>query len=213
MYTNKYNNRIQSQQKEHKSKSIYEKNSQWSNNLKKKKENEIKKKLNKEDIRILNEHRKNMNYFISLYNFQKFSKDLEIIIGIATRAIEILNLVDNIYKINIAKEIQKRKRYNILNIKIKDLYKNNYPFVVNELLQIIYEFYFKEKNMDFASIKLQEIIQASPNVININSANAIEGNFILKFCNHFQMDDIDRIKYIKEAIEKINLYLLSVKIE
>ena len=48
LYTNKYNNRIQSQQKEHKSKSIYEKNSQWSNNLKKKKENELKKKLNKE---------------------------------------------------------------------------------------------------------------------------------------------------------------------
>ena len=67
--------------------------------------NEIKKKLNKEDIRILNEHKKNMNYFISLYNFEKFSKDLEIIMGMAKRAIEILNLIDNIYKINIAKEI------------------------------------------------------------------------------------------------------------
>ena len=175
--------------------------------------NEIKKKLNKEDIRILNEHKKNMNYFISLYNFEKFSKDLEIIMGMSKRAIEILNLIDNIYKINIAKEIQKRKRYNMLNIKMKDLYKNNYPFIVNELLQIIYEFYFKEKNMDFASIKLQEIIQASPNVIDINSANAIEGNFILKFCNHYQMDDIDKIKYIKEAVEKIKLNLFSVKIE
>ena len=175
--------------------------------------NEIKKKLNKEDIRILNEHRKNMNYFISLYNFEKFSKDLDIIRGISTRALEILNLINNIYGINIAKEIQKRKRYNILNIKMKDLYKNNYPFIVNELLQIIYEFYFKEKNMEFATIKLQEIIQQSPNIININAANAIEGNFLLKFCNHYQMDDIDKIKYIKEAIEKINLNLFSVNIE
>ena len=48
LYTNKYNNRIQSQKKDHKNKSVYEKNSQWSNNLKKKKENELKKKLNKE---------------------------------------------------------------------------------------------------------------------------------------------------------------------
>ena len=95
---------------------------------------------------------------------------MEIILGIASRAIEILNLIDNIYKINITKEIQKRKNYNILNIKIKDLYKNNYPFIVNELLQIIYEFYFKEKNMEFATIKLQEIIQQSPDVINMNSA-------------------------------------------
>ena len=175
--------------------------------------NEIKKKLNKEDIRILNEHRRNMNYFISIYNFEKFSNDLDIVIGIASRGIEILNLIDNIYKINIAKEIKKRKRFNILNIKMKDLYKNNYPFIINEILQIIYEFYFKEKNMEFATIKLQEIIQQSPNVININSANAIEGNFILKFCNHYQMDDIDKIKYIKEAIEKINLNLISVNIE
>ena len=80
-------------------------------------------------------------------------------------------------------------------------------------MQIIYEFYFKEKNMEFATIKLQEIIQQSPDVININSANAIEGNFILKFCNHYQMDDIDKIKYIKEGLEKINFDLLSVKIE
>ena len=80
-------------------------------------------------------------------------------------------------------------------------------------MQIIYEFYFKEKNMEFATIKLQEIIQQSPDVININSANAIEGNFILKFCNHYQMDDIDKIKYIKEGLEKINFGLLSVKIE
>jgi hypothetical protein len=56
--------------------------------------------------------------------------------------------------------------------------------------------------MEFATIKLQEIIQQSPNVVNINSANAIEGNFILKFCNHYQMDDIDKIKYIKDAVEK-----------
>ena len=175
--------------------------------------NEIKKKINKENIHILTEHRKNMNYFISIYNFEKFNKDLEIIFGIASRAIEILNLIDNIYKINITREIQKRQSYNILNIKIKDLYKNNYPFIINELLQIIYEFYFKEKNMEFATIKLQEIIQQSPDVININSANAIEGNFILKFCNHYQMDDIDKIKYIKEGLEKINFDLLSVKIE
>ena len=48
LYTNKYNNRIQSQKKDNKNKSVYEKNSQWSSNLKKKKENELKKKLNKE---------------------------------------------------------------------------------------------------------------------------------------------------------------------
>ena len=175
--------------------------------------NEIRKRLSKEENMILNEHRRNLNYFISLFNFEKFSNDLEIIIGIAHRAIEVLNLLDNIYKINISKEIQKRKSYNILNIKIKDLYKNTYPFVVNELLQIIYEFYFKEKNMEFASIKLQEIIYQSPNIINKNSASAIEGNFILKFCNHYQLDDIDKIKYIKEALEKINLNLNSIKIE
>ena len=175
--------------------------------------NEIKKQLSKEDNIILKEHKKNLNYFISIYNFEKFSKELDIILGVAKRAIEILNLLDNIYKINIAKEIQKRKHYNMLNIKIKDLYKNNYPFILNELLQIIYEIYFKEKNMEFATIKLQEIIQQSPNVVNINSANAIEGNFILKFCNNIPMDDIDKIKYIKEAIEKINLNLLSIKIE
>ena len=175
--------------------------------------NEIKKNLNKEDIYILKEHKKTLNYFISIYNFSKFSKDFDIILGIAKRAIEILNLLDNIYKINIAKEIQKRKKYSMLNIKIKDLYKNNYPFILNELLQIIYEYYFKEKSMDFATIKLQEIIQQSPNIVNINSVSAIEGNFLLKFCNYYQMDDIDKISYIKEAIEKINLSLNSIKIE
>ena len=175
--------------------------------------NEIKKNLSKEDIYILKEHKKTLNYFISIYNFEKFSKDFDIIIGIAQRAIEILNLLDNIYKINISKEIQKRKKYNMLNIKIKDLYKNNYPFILNELLQIIYEYYFKEKSMEFATIKLQEIIQQSPHIININSASAIEGNFLLKFCNYYQMDDIDKISYIKEALEKINLSLNSIKIE
>ena len=166
--------------------------------------NEIRKKLTKEENLILNEHRKNLNYFIALFNFEKFSSDLDIILGIAKRAIEVLNLLDNIYKVNISKEIQKRKSYSILDIKIKDVYKNNYPFVVNELLQIIYEFYFKEKNMEFATIKLQEIIYQSPNIINKNSAYAIEGNFLLKFCNYYQLDDIDKIKYIKEALEKIN---------
>ena len=48
LYHNKYNNRIQSQKNNHKSKTIYEKQSQWLNNLKKKKENEREKKMNKE---------------------------------------------------------------------------------------------------------------------------------------------------------------------
>ena len=48
LYSNKYNNRIQSQKKNHKSKSIYEKNSQWSSNIKNKQENERKKKLDQE---------------------------------------------------------------------------------------------------------------------------------------------------------------------
>ena len=48
LYTNKYNNRIQSQKKINKTKSIYEKNSIWSNKLKEKKEKERKLKINKE---------------------------------------------------------------------------------------------------------------------------------------------------------------------
>ena len=48
LYSNKYNNRIQSQDKNHKSKSIYEKNSLWSNKIKNKKENERKKKMDQE---------------------------------------------------------------------------------------------------------------------------------------------------------------------
>jgi len=48
LYSNKYNNKIKSKQNNHKNKSIYEKNSQWSNNLKIKRENERKKKLIKE---------------------------------------------------------------------------------------------------------------------------------------------------------------------
>ena len=48
LYSNKYNTRIQSQKNNHKNKSIYEKNSQWSNNLKEKKKKEIVKKMEKE---------------------------------------------------------------------------------------------------------------------------------------------------------------------
>ena len=48
LYNNKYNNRIQSQKNNHKTKSIYEKQSQWLNNVKKKKENEREKKISRE---------------------------------------------------------------------------------------------------------------------------------------------------------------------
>ena len=48
LYSNKYNNKIQSKKSNQKNKSIYEKNSQWSNKLKLKRENERKKKLMKE---------------------------------------------------------------------------------------------------------------------------------------------------------------------
>ena len=48
LYSYKYNTRIQSQKNNHKNKSIYEKNSQWSNNLKEKKKKEIVKKMDKE---------------------------------------------------------------------------------------------------------------------------------------------------------------------
>lgn len=175
--------------------------------------NEVKKRLNPEEQNILTYHKKNISYFVSIFNFEKFSNDLDEIINISKRVIEILNFVDSIYKININRELEKRKSYNILDIKIKDLFKGNYPFVINELLQIIFEVYIKEKNMEFASIKIQEIIQQCPDIVNENDANAIEGNFILKFCKYNQMDNIDKIKYIKEALEKINLNLLSVKIE
>ena len=175
--------------------------------------NEVKKRLNFEEQNILTYHKKNISYFISIFNFEKFSNDLDEIINISKRVIEILNFVDSIYKININRELEKRKSYSILDVKIKDLFRGNYPFVINELLQIIFEVYIKEKNMDFASIKIQEIIQQCPDIVNENDANAIEGNFILKFCKYNQMDNIDKIKYIKQALEKINLNLLSVKIE
>ena len=175
--------------------------------------NEIKKKLSIEEQNILNNHKKTLNYFLSIFNFEKFNNDLDIIINIANRVIELLTFLDTIYKINITKELQRRKSYNILNIKIKDLFRGNYPFIINELLQIIFELYITEKNMEFASIKIQEIIQQCPNIINRNEANAIEGNFILRFCNYNEMDNIDKIKYLKVGLEKINLNLLSVKIE
>ena len=175
--------------------------------------NEIKKKLNKEEQDILIDHKKTLKYYMSVFNFEKFSEELEEIINITKRIIEILNFIDAIYRINITNELKKRKSYNILNIKVKDIFKGNYPFIINELLQIIYEFYLNENSMEFASIKMQEIIQECPNIINKSDANAIEGNFILKFCNYNEMNNIDKIKYVKEAIEKINLNLLSINIE
>ena len=48
LFNNKYNNRIQSQKINHKNKSLYEKQSQWLNNIKKKKENEREKKMSRE---------------------------------------------------------------------------------------------------------------------------------------------------------------------
>ena len=44
LYNNKYNNRIKSQKINHEKKSLYEKQSQWLNNVRKKKENEREKK-------------------------------------------------------------------------------------------------------------------------------------------------------------------------
>ena len=119
--------------------------------------NEIKKKLTLVENNILNYHKKTMHYFLSTFNFEKFSNDLEIIINIANRLIEILNFMDMIYKINITRELQRRKSYNILNIKIKDLFRGNYPFIINELLQIIFEIYRNEKNMEFASLKYKRL--------------------------------------------------------
>ena len=175
--------------------------------------NEVKKLLTPEMLDIINNHSKNLNYYNSTFNFQKFNNDLDIIICITNRIIEILNFMDTIYKINITPELKKRKSFNILNIKIKDLFRGNYPFVVNELLQIIFEFYLREKNMEFASIKIQEIIQQCPNIVNKSDANAIEGKFLLKFCNYNELDNLEKIKYIQEAVEKINLNLKSIKIE
>ena len=175
--------------------------------------NEIKKKLSPEENIILMRHKRYLNYFLSTYNFEKFDNDLDIIISIAKRIIEIMNFIEAIYRIDITKELKKRKSYNILNIKLKDLFIGNYPFVINELLQIIFEFYLREKNMEFATIKIQEIIQNCPNIVNKNDANAIEGNFILKFCNYNEMDNIDKRKFVQDAIEKINLNVQSVKIE
>ena len=48
LYNNKYNNRIKSQKINHEKKSLYEKQSQWLNNLRKKKENEREKKKSRE---------------------------------------------------------------------------------------------------------------------------------------------------------------------
>ena len=48
LYNNKYNNRIKSQKINHEKKSLYEKQSQWLNNLRKKKENEREKRKSRE---------------------------------------------------------------------------------------------------------------------------------------------------------------------
>ena len=175
--------------------------------------NEIKKKLNLEEQKILLNHKKCLHYHLSSFNFEKFEDELKIVINTAKRFIEILSFIDAVYQIDITKELKRRKSYNILNIKIKDLFRGNYPFVINELLQIIYEFYLTEKNMEFASIKINEIMQLCPNIVDKNDAKAIEGNFILKVCNYNEMDNIDKRKFVQEAIEKINLNLQSVKIK
>lgn len=68
------------------------------------------KRLNFEEQNILTYHKKNISYFISIFNFEKFSNDLDEIINISKRVIEILNFVDSIYKININRELEKRKK-------------------------------------------------------------------------------------------------------
>ena len=175
--------------------------------------NEAKKILTEEQQNIITEHKKKLKYFLAIFDFEKFNDELDVIVRISKRLIEILNFLEAIYKINITNELKQRKNKNILNVKIKDIYKGNYPFIINELLQIIFEFYLKEKNIEFASNKIQEIIEQCPNIVNKKIAYAIEGNFILKNCNCNEMDNIDKIKYIKEAIEKIDLNLLSINIE
>ena len=175
--------------------------------------NEVKRILSKNSQDTLSNHKKVYNFISSIFNFEKFNNDIEKIINIAKRLKEILILLDNIYKINITKELHKRKCFSIMKLKIKDIFKGNYPFVINEILQIIFDIYSKEKNMESASMKLNELLTLCPNIISKKDANAIEGNYILRYCNNSDVDNIEIVKYKKEALEKINLSLLTIKIK
>ena len=179
--------------------------------------NEIKNKLNDNFQWMIKEHKQFEIYFMNLFNFEKLSENLELCKLLTQKIIEILSFVEKIYELDITKELSKRKNdcNKILKIKIKDLlYSKSNSFIVKDLLQIIYEIYLSNKNPETASVQLQKIIESFPNLVEKSEIDAIEGTFILKYCRYNKnLNNFDRHRFLKDAVEKINNNLYCIKIE
>jgi hypothetical protein len=149
----------------------------------------------------------------NLFNFSNFQKEIEMILLLIDKLIELLAFIEMIYNTNSLKQILETKNLKeIIKIKFKDIFNKNMPYVIQTLLEEFFGVILNEFDYVTVGNKLNEMSRKCPDILNTNQIELIKANLLLKISKNIHQDEISRRNIINKAIQLLLSNPESIKI-
>ena len=148
--------------------------------------------------------------------FMSFQKDIEQVLIMANRLIEVLKFVQIIYNLsNIKKHINNFEQEILdvlMSINFKDIIKKPKDNFIRQLVEEYLELVNSNRDTTYLRIKLNEFIDNCPSIISKSDGEAIISSILIKIAQKVE-DEIQRKNTLNQAIDLIRTYPESIRLE
>ena len=169
------------------------------------KKSEFFKKNNQNIFNILNQNEQddfNLKEINNLFDFKNISHDFDNLIKIIDKLIEILNFANIIYtNIEFKHQIERNKITEFYNLKFKDIFYNSNSFILQNILEEIFEIIIEKNDIESINNILSEMNKNCPSIISKNHIEIIRASLLIKLSNKINKDEVTKTNDIKRAIQ------------
>jgi hypothetical protein len=152
----------------------------------------------------------------STSEFISFQNDIEQVIILSYRLVEVLRFIQYLYNLaNIKKYIDKLDTDIVsclFSIKYKDIIRNPKDTMIRQWLEEYFEIIYSEKEANLIRTKLIEFNQLCPSIISKGDVEAIVASILIKLARAVE-DDIQKQNTLNQAIEIITAFPESIRLD
>ena len=147
-------------------------------------------------------------------DFSNFQNEYENLLLLAQSIVELLSFAEIVYdNVSLKKSLERKKLYEIIDIKFKDLLNKNYPFVLKALLEELFDAILVDNDYYTVSNKLKLISSMCPHIVNKSEIELIQAGLLLKLSKTQRQDDITKMNNVNRAVKLMLANPESIKID
>ena len=152
----------------------------------------------------------------STSEFISFQNDIEQVIILSSRLVEVLRFIQSFYNFsNIRKHLDNFDPEiinSLFSIKYKDIIRNPKDTFIKQWIEEYFEIVYSEKDSNIIRSKLNDFNQICPSIISKADVEAIVASILIKFARTLE-DDIQKQNTLNQAIDIVTAFPESIRLD